>query len=77
VEDDPARTAPARRRDDVGEIAARFDDTWPTVTRHLRVLEQAELVEVVLRRRERLYRLQAGPLFAVGSSWIDRFRISS
>jgi DNA-binding transcriptional ArsR family regulator len=60
-----------------GEIAGRFDYSWPTVTRHLRVLEQAGLVEVVLRGRERVYRLHAGPLFAVGSSWIDRFQSSS
>ena len=40
-----------------GAIAARFDHTWPTTTRHLRVLEDAGLVRVVLRGRERVYQL--------------------
>jgi DNA-binding transcriptional ArsR family regulator len=29
-----------------GEIAARFDCSWPTTTRHLRILEDAGLVHV-------------------------------
>ncbi|MER7246964.1 metalloregulator ArsR/SmtB family transcription factor [Kribbella sp. NPDC000426] len=58
-----------------GEIAGRFDHSWPTISRHLRILEQAGLVEVVQRGREHVYRLQADPLFAVGESWIDRFRV--
>ena len=29
-----------------GEIAGRFDHSWPTITRHLRILEQAGLVHV-------------------------------
>jgi len=60
-----------------GEIAGRFDSSWPTITRHLRILEQSGLVEVVLRGRERVYRLHAEPLFDVGGSWIARFRPSS
>jgi len=32
-----------------GYLAARFQHSWPTTTRHLRVLEKARLVEV---RRE-------------------------
>ena len=57
-----------------GEIAGRFDHSWPTITRHLRVLEEAGLVHASTRGRERVYRLDAEPLFAVGGSWIDRFR---
>jgi DNA-binding transcriptional ArsR family regulator len=57
-----------------GEIAGRFDHSWPTVTRHLRILEQAGLVQVTLRGREHVYRLTAGPLFEVGVSWLERFR---
>ena len=56
-----------------GEIAGRFDHSWPTITRHLRILEQAGLVHVILRGRERVYRLDTVPLFAVGGSWLRRF----
>ena len=60
-----------------GEIAGRFDHSWPTITRHLRILEQAGLVHVILRGRERVYRLDAGPLFTVGGSWLRRFESPS
>ena len=39
------------------EIASRFACSWPTTTRHLRVLEEAGIVRVTGRGRERLYRL--------------------
>jgi DNA-binding transcriptional ArsR family regulator len=58
-----------------GAIAARFDCSWPTTTRHLRVLEEAGLVEVALRGRERIYRLDAGRLTTVAGSWISRFSV--
>jgi DNA-binding transcriptional ArsR family regulator len=56
-----------------GAIAARFDHSWPTITRHLRVLEEAGLVQVELRGRERVYRLDAEPLRHTARTWIDRF----
>jgi DNA-binding transcriptional ArsR family regulator len=56
-----------------GDIAARFDCSWPTTTRHLRVLEDAGLVHVGLRGRERIYYLDAVRLHAVARTWIDRF----
>jgi DNA-binding transcriptional ArsR family regulator len=56
-----------------GSIASRFDCSWPTTTRHLRVLEDAGLVHVELRGRERVYRLDATRLRAVVRNWIDRF----
>lgn len=57
-----------------GAIASRFDCAWPTTTRHLRELEQAELVTTEQRGRERLYRLQPERLHAVAGHWIQRFR---
>src|SRR5579863_2991718 len=48
-----------------GEIASRFDCSWPTTTRHLRLLEDAGLVHVALRGRERVYALDSGRLRAV------------
>ena len=57
-----------------GAIASRFECSWPTTTRHLRVLEAAGLVEVALRGRERIYRLRSDHLVKVAGSWLDRFR---
>jgi DNA-binding transcriptional ArsR family regulator len=56
-----------------GEVAARFDCSWPTTTRHLRILEDAGLVQVTLRGRQRVYRLDAGRLRSVAGSWLARF----
>ena len=56
-----------------GDIAARFDFAWPTITRHLRILEEAGLVRVALRGRQRVYRLDAGRLRAVAGGWLARF----
>jgi DNA-binding transcriptional ArsR family regulator len=56
-----------------GSIAARFECSWPTTTRHLRVLEDAGLVRVELHGRERVYQLDTVRLRRVARAWIDRF----
>jgi DNA-binding transcriptional ArsR family regulator len=56
-----------------GDIAARFDCSWPTTTRHLRILEDAGLVHAVLRGRQRVYRLDAERLRSVAGGWLARF----
>jgi DNA-binding transcriptional ArsR family regulator len=56
-----------------GAIASRFDCSWPTTTRHLRVLEDAGLVHVALRGRERVYRLDIDRLRSVAGTWLNRF----
>jgi DNA-binding transcriptional ArsR family regulator len=56
-----------------GEIADRFHCSWPTTSRHLRTLEQAGLVEVETRGRERVYRLASERLRAVTRSWLRWF----
>jgi DNA-binding transcriptional ArsR family regulator len=53
-----------------GEIAQRFDCSWPTVTRHLQVLERAGLVQAVSRGRERIYQLDTDRLDRVAGGWI-------
>lgn len=40
-----------------GEIAARFSCSWPTTSRHLRVLERAGLLTHEKEGRTRLYRI--------------------
>jgi DNA-binding transcriptional ArsR family regulator len=57
-----------------GDIAARFACSWPTTTRHLRVLESARLVSVQKRGRERVYKLETERLLSVAAGWLDWFR---
>jgi DNA-binding transcriptional ArsR family regulator len=56
-----------------GAIAARFEHSWPTISQHLRVLQQAGLVTVELRGREHVYRLQANRLLTVTDRWLSYF----
>ena len=56
-----------------GEIAGRFDCTWPTTTRHLGVLVDAGLVEKQQKGRQRFYRLDRDRLHAVTSAWLESF----
>ena len=56
-----------------GAIAARFEHSWPTVSGHLRVLQQAGLVTIELRGREHIYQIQRHRLTAVTRSWLDYF----
>lgn len=56
-----------------GEIAGRFECSWPTTTRHLKVLTNAGLVEVTRSGRERVYRLDRARLRDVGGHWIKLF----
>jgi DNA-binding transcriptional ArsR family regulator len=56
-----------------GDIAARFSCSWPTTTRHLRVLEDAGLVRVEKRGRERYYRLDKERMLGVAGEWLNGF----
>lgn len=56
-----------------GEIADRFAHSWPTTTRHLRVLEEAGLVTARQEGRVRIYRANHDPLAAV-QDWLDWFK---
>jgi DNA-binding transcriptional ArsR family regulator len=56
-----------------GEIAGRFSCSWPTTTRHLKVLVGAGLVRVEPRGRERVYRLDAERLRAITAQWLAWF----
>jgi DNA-binding transcriptional ArsR family regulator len=55
-----------------GEIAERFSCRWPTVSRHMKVLEQAELVRVEKSGRERLYRIERSNL-NIARTWFTSF----
>jgi DNA-binding transcriptional ArsR family regulator len=56
-----------------GEIARRFECSWPTTTRHLKLLAESGLVEVEQRGRERVYALKADVLADTAGDWIARF----
>lgn len=60
-----------------GELASRFDCSWPTTTRHLGILSDADLVTTDKYGRERHYSLNVKELNHVAGAWIDRFRVSS
>jgi DNA-binding transcriptional ArsR family regulator len=55
-----------------GEIAARFRHSWPTTTRHLGVLEEAELVTATQKGRVRIYRANHDHLEHV-QEWLNWF----
>jgi len=56
-----------------GEIASRFDCTWPTTSRHLKKLEAAGLVRVERRGRERVYALDQRRIQRVAGRWLRHF----
>lgn len=53
-----------------GYLAARFQHSWPTTTRHLSVLEKAGLVEVRREGRSSHYRLNREKLERVVGGWL-------
>jgi DNA-binding transcriptional ArsR family regulator len=55
-----------------GDIAARFHHAWPTISRHLKVLEEAGLLTVERRGRERVYRVDHDKLELL-RSWLGWF----
>ncbi|MFL6527825.1 MAG: metalloregulator ArsR/SmtB family transcription factor [Chthoniobacterales bacterium] len=55
-----------------GDIAARFRHSWPTTTRHLKVLEDAQLVMASQEGRVRTYRLDLAHLKLV-EDWLHWF----
>ncbi len=60
---DPTRRDILRllRSDDLpaGEIASKFDASWPTISHHLGVLKDADLVLVQRRAQSLIYSLNA------------------
>ena len=56
-----------------GDIARRFSCTWPTTSRHLRILKEAGLVRVEKRGREWVYVLEEARLSTVVGGWLHWF----
>ncbi len=56
-----------------GDIARAFPVTRPAISKHLRLLRRARLVQERREGRHRLYRLDPAPLKAV-DSWLEHYR---
>ena len=57
----------------LGELCAHLDMTRQAVTKHLRLLEKANLVAVVWRGREKLHYLNPVPLHEISERWIGKY----
>lgn len=57
----------------VNVLASEFDQSRPSISKHLRVLRQAHLVTEQRAGRERLYELRPAPLQQV-AGWIEGYR---
>jgi DNA-binding transcriptional ArsR family regulator len=55
-----------------GYLAKRFQHSWPTTTRHLKVLEDAGLVHVTRKGRSSHYRLDRERVQRVLGEWLAR-----
>src|SRR5260370_3588044 len=56
-----------------GEIARAFPVSRPAISKHLRILRRAHLVEERRAGRHRMYQLNPEPLKAV-DSWLEHYR---
>ncbi|HEX4265782.1 MAG TPA: helix-turn-helix domain-containing protein [Verrucomicrobiae bacterium] len=57
----------------LGELCEHLDMTRQAVTKHLVLLEKANLVSVVWRGREKLHYLNPVPLHEIHERWIGKF----
>jgi DNA-binding transcriptional ArsR family regulator/uncharacterized protein YndB with AHSA1/START domain len=63
----------ARNGQTLRELCAESGLTRQAVTKHLAVLEAAELVTTVRRGREKLHYLNAAPIAEIAERWINRY----
>ena len=57
----------------LGELCEHLDMTRQAVTKHLLLLEEAKLVVVVWRGREKLHYLNPVPLHEISERWIGKY----
>ncbi len=58
----------------VGDLVRQLGVSQPAVSKHLRVLRDAGLVEVRVDAQRRVYRVRAEPLRKVGE-WLEPYRL--
>ena len=66
----------ARNGQTLGELCERCDMTRQAVTKHLDLLEAANLVATEKRGREKLHFLNPVPIHDIADRWIGRFERS-
>ena len=57
----------------LGELWEHLDMTRQAVTKHLRLLEEANLVATVWRGREKLHYLNPVPIHEIAERWIGKY----
>ena len=57
----------------LGELCARLDMTRQAVSKHLAILEGANLVATVRRGREKLHYLNPVPIHEIAERWIGKY----
>jgi DNA-binding transcriptional ArsR family regulator len=75
---DPSRRALldslcAKNGQTLGQLCDTLDMTRQSVTQHLGLLEQANLISTVRRGREKLHYINPVPLYDVYERWIRKF----
>jgi DNA-binding transcriptional ArsR family regulator len=57
----------------LGELCRHLDMTRQAVTKHLKLLEEANLVAVHWRGREKLHYLNPVPILEIADRWIGKY----
>jgi DNA-binding transcriptional ArsR family regulator len=60
----------------LGDLCARLDMSRQAVSKHLSILEAANLVATMRRGREKLHYLNPVPIHEIGERWIGKFERS-
>jgi DNA-binding transcriptional ArsR family regulator len=58
----------------LGELCQDLDMTRQAVTKHLKLLEDAQLVVTIWRGREKLHYLNPVPIHEIADRWIDKYQ---
>jgi len=57
----------------LGQLCEHMDMTRQAVTKHLKLLEEANLVVTIWRGREKLHYLNPVPIHEIAERWIGKF----
>ena len=63
----------ARNGQNLSDLCQGLDMARQSVTKHLAILEAADLVVTIRRGRERLHYLNAAPIHEIADRWIDQY----
>jgi DNA-binding transcriptional ArsR family regulator len=63
----------ARNGQTLSALGAQMDMTRQAVSKHLVILEEANLVVTLRRGREKEHYLNPTPIFEIADRWIDKF----